>query len=196
VELLRALDVSTGEFGRRLSLATEDSWDAVTPCSDWDVRFLAAHVIGGNRFASAVLGGMRATDAIEQVMSSPPVGPDVMETWAATCSEQARSFGQPGVMDGRIDHPLGEITGREFLKFRVFDITLHAWDLARSLDIDDQLPQALVDVVLDIVQDGPPGMGFGVMPLDDHPTNASPHTRLRPTNASPQTRLLNLTGRQ
>ena len=150
-----------------------------------DAHYLVAHVIGGNRFAISVLDGMRAADAIAKVMSSPQVGPDPLATWAATCSDQASAFRRPGALEGRIDHPLGDITGREFLEFRVFDITLHAWDLARSIDVDDQLPPALVDVVLRIVEDGPPGMGFGIVPLGSGLTNAST-----------QTRLLNLTGRQ
>ena len=35
------------------------------------------------------------------------------------------------------DHPLGHITGRNFLEFRVFDTTLHAWDMAGALGTDE-----------------------------------------------------------
>ena len=87
-------------------------------------------------------------------------------------------------MERRIDHPLGEISGREFLEFRVFDISLHAWDLARSIGANEQLAPDLVEVVLAIVENGPPGMGFGIVAVG----------RL-PASASPLARLLDLTGR-
>jgi hypothetical protein len=67
---------------------------------------------------------------------------------------------------------------------RVFDITLHAWDLARALGMDYRLDPALVEVVLRIVENGPPGMGFGI--------NALGRTT---ATSSPQATLLDLTGR-
>ena len=66
----------------------------------------------------------------------------------------------------------------------MFDITLHAWDLARSVGADTRLDPLLVAVVLDIVEHGPPGMGFGISALG------------RVTDdATAQERLLDLTGR-
>jgi hypothetical protein len=53
-------------------------WSLDTPCSEWDVHYLVAHVVGGNRFAASVLAGMTASDAMEQVMSAPQLGADAM----------------------------------------------------------------------------------------------------------------------
>ena len=183
--MLSALDVATDEFGRRLGLVGEEGWALPTPCSEWDVHYLVAHVIGGNRFAAFILGGMPAADAIEHVMSSPQLGGDAMAAWATTCAAQASAFAEVAALERRIDHPLGEISGREFLEFRVFDITLHAWDLARSIGAAEQLAPDLVEVVLDIVENGSPGMGFGIVALGR-----------MPASASSQARLLDLTGRE
>ena len=149
-----------------------------TPCSDWDVRYLAAHVIGGNRFAARILGGMPASDAIEEVMSFPQLGRDAMAAWAGTCEAQTVAFAEVGALERRLDHPLGEISGGEFLEFRIFDITLHAWDLARSIGTSEDLSPDLVEVVVDIVGNGPSGMGFGIVALGKVPSNASPQERL------------------
>ena len=183
--MLSALDAATDEFGRRLALVGEEAWALPTPCSDWDVRYLAAHVIGGNRFAALILGGMPAPDAIEEVMSSPQLGSDAMVAWAATCAAQTSAFADVRTLERRIDHPLGEISARQLLEFRVFDITLHAWDLARSIGASEHLAPDLVEVVADIVENGPPGMGFGIVALGRVPANASS-----------QERLLDLTGRE
>ncbi|MFN0089291.1 MAG: hypothetical protein ACKVWR_03330 [Acidimicrobiales bacterium] len=48
-----------------------------------------------------------------------------------------------------------------FLELRVFDIALHAWDLARSIGVDDLLAPDLVDAVLGVVESRPAGMGSG-----------------------------------
>ena len=184
VDIFGALDAATDEFGRRLRLVGEKDWTFPTPCSDWDVQYLTAHVVGGNRFAVQVLAGMAATEAIEQVMSAPQLGDDAVEAWTSTCQTQAAGFHAQGALWRTIDHPLGEISGRQFLDFRVFDITLHAWDLARSIGADERLDRDLVDVVMSIVEDGPPGMGFGLAELGQVAATASA-----------QDRLLDLTGR-
>jgi len=185
VDLLDALGAATEEFGRRLARVRPDMWATATPCPEWDVQYLAAHVIGGNRFAASILGGLSASEAIDQVMSSPQLGDDPMTAWQTTSTAQTTAFYRPNALSDHVDHPLGEITGHHFLELRVYDITLHAWDLARSICADEELPPALVDVVIAIVENGPPGMGFGVEALT-----------LAPSNSSPQARLLDLCGRR
>jgi uncharacterized protein (TIGR03086 family) len=184
MDLFNALEVATDEFGRRVAAVAQDGWIRPTPCTDWDVQYLTAHVGGGNRFAVLILGGMSASDAIDGVMSSPQLGADPLAAWASTSAAQLDAFRGPGVLERRVDHPLGEVTGRTFLEFRVFDVTLPAWDLARSIGEDEQLDVDLVHTVLDIVENGPAGMGFGITAL------ASADV------ASPRSRLLDLTGRR
>jgi uncharacterized protein (TIGR03086 family) len=177
MDFLNALEVATDEFGRRLAVVEEGAWTSATPCSDWDVHYLSAHVIGGNRFAVLILGGMSASDAIEEVMSAPQLGDDPFAAWSTTCAAQLDAF-KAAPLERRVDHPLGEITCRDFLEFRVFDLTLHAWDLARAIGASERLDADLVDTVLGIVENGPAGMGFGVTPLGETDDTASPQARL------------------
>src|SRR3954452_6555330 len=184
MDLLVALDAATDEFGQRLALVGGEAWGFSTPCADWDVRYLAAHVIGGNHFAALILGGMPAADAIDHVMSSSQLGRDAMAAWATTCTAQASAFAEVLASGRRIDHPLGEISASEFLRFRVFDITLHSWDLACAIGASEHLDPDLVEVVLELVESGPPEVRFGIVALGR-----------TPADAPPQVRLLDLTGR-
>jgi uncharacterized protein (TIGR03086 family) len=162
VDLLESLDVATCHFGRCLAAVSTDQWSWPTPCDEWDVQYLVAHVIGGNRFTCAVLAGRSADDAIAEVMSSSQLGDDPTSSWFTTVERQAAAFRRPDMLETPIDHPVGPITGGDLLGFRVFDITVHAWDLARAVGVDDTLPADLVDDVIAVIESGPPGMGFGI----------------------------------
>ena len=142
------------------------------------MRYLVAHVVGGNRFAGHVLGGMTAAAAIDAVMSSPQLGDDPMDSWVTSSSAQRRAFSAGGALEQRVDHPLGVLSGFEFLQFRVFDIAVHACDLAQAIDVDDSLAVDLVEAVLVIVENGPPGMGFDIMAMDGADPTASRQQRL------------------
>ena len=132
----------------------------------------------------SILGGLNLVDAIDGVMSAPQLGDDALGAWTTTSTAQRAAFRTDGALERRVDHPLGDITGRNFLEFRVFDTTLHAWDMARALGTDEDIGPELVDAVLAIVDNGPPGMGFGITALG-----------IAEASSPPQVRLLDLTGR-
>ncbi len=68
--------------------------------------------------------------------------------------------------------------GVRFLGMRVFDVTVHTWDLAAALGRDAGLDDELVDDVLDVIEREPPGMGFGIEPCGRVGVGASPLERL------------------
>ena len=181
---IELLERSQHEFATRLDCVDLGQWAAATPCDEWDVHFLVAHVVGGNRFAVRVLAGDSAVSAIEHVMSQPQLGSDPSDDFRGTASAQTSAFINALRVDTLVDHPLGRITARRFLEFRIFDLTLHAWDLAVAIDASPRLDDALVAAVLEIVTRDGDGMGFDIAPLS--------HVSAQ---ATAQDRLLDLTGR-
>lgn len=182
IDDLDALDLATGEFGRYLEGVSAGHLVLPTPCDEWDVRYLIAHVVGGCRFAVAVLDGVPSSEAIEQIMSTGQLGDRPVEDFASAAAEQRRRFRKPGALDDVVDHPLGMISTDRFLRFRTFDCALHAWDLAVAIGADATLDPVLVDAVLRIVRSEPAGMGFGLDPT-------------RAIDGAPQQQLLALAGR-
>ena len=68
------------------------------------------------------------------------------------------------------------MTGETFLRFAAFDLLVHAWDLARTLDADLEVPDALVDEVTGFahqVLGGVPRDGVNFGPAADVPPGAS-----------------------
>ena len=178
VPVLSALDAAIDPFRRHLSVVGDDQWTAATPCTDWDVQYLVAHVVGGNRFASLVLAGRTADDAMAAVMGFPQLGLDPLGAFIETSAMQRELFNEPGALDRPVDHPLGELTAERFLTMRVFDIALHSWDLAMAIGCDGELDPTLAEVVLDIVLNEAPGMGFGIEPCGDVGPDATAMERL------------------
>jgi uncharacterized protein (TIGR03086 family) len=164
MELLEALDVAVEAFGSSLERVGEGEWSGPTPCDDWDVRYLVAHVVGGNRFAASVLDGNRAADAMAEVMSRPQLGDEPIADLVSSARAQRERFAVEGALARTVDHPWGEVSGQQFLEMRVFDVTLHTWDLGSALGQPVVLDPGLVDRVLRIMADGPEGMGFGLTP--------------------------------
>ena len=181
---LAALGFAVAAFRRQLVAVETDDWAAATPCPEWDVHFLVAHVVGGNRFASMVLDGQTAEQAMTAVMSARQLGDDPTVDFDDTVAAQRAAFGRHEGLAHSVSHPLGDLSAQRFLGMRVFDIAVHSWDLAVAIGRDGSLDESLADCVLTIVEEEVPGMGFGIQPLG----NAGP-------DAGPMDRLLDLAGR-
>lgn len=117
-------------------------------------------------------------------MSRAQLGERPTGDFEETSRAQTSAFVHALTADAVVDHPLVRVSAQRFLEFRIFDLTLHAWDLAVGIDADRQLDVELVVAVLEIVTRDEGGMGFGITPL---------HQSL--PNATAQSRLLDLTGR-
>jgi len=159
---LEALDLATSEVQRRVDLVSGADLCSPNPCDEWDVRYLIAHLVGGNRFASLVLQGASADDALQTIMTTTHIGPEPARDFADSALDQRRCFRLDGALDRDVEHPIGVLPVRRFLRFRVFDCAVHAWDLATALGVDARLDPSLVDAVLGIIGSEQPGMGFGI----------------------------------
>lgn len=91
--------------------------------------------------------------------------------------------------DKIVHHPMGDIPVSQLMNFRIADLTLHSWDLARSIGANEELPATLVDLVYGTLQPLEAIIGqigvFGEGPSGDIAADAST-----------QLKLLDLTGRR
>jgi uncharacterized protein (TIGR03086 family) len=175
---LAALDLATEAFRGHLAVVGDQDWTAATPCTDWDVHYLVAHVVGGNRFASMVLDGRTAAEAIEAVMGTAQLSAKPLGDLDTSIADQRRQFGRAAALEQVVSHPLGDLSGERFLGMRVFDIAVHAWDLAVALGRNAELDEDLVETVLQIVRHEALGMSFGIQPCGDAAPDASPMEQL------------------
>ncbi|HEU4912248.1 MAG TPA: TIGR03086 family metal-binding protein [Actinomycetes bacterium] len=174
------------EFGRRVEEVGDDQWSAPTPCVDWDVRALVAHVVDECRWAPYLLSGGTVADAGDR-FAGDPLGDDPKAAWRSA-SEQARAaFAADGALDHTVSLSYGETSARDYIWEMTVDATVHAWDLARGIGADDRLdPELVRRIHTEAEKDVEARSATG---LFDPPVPVAAHADL-------QTRMLSLFGRR
>ncbi|MXM67447.1 TIGR03086 family protein [Streptomyces sp. HUCO-GS316] len=114
-----------------------------TPCTEFDVRTLLSHIVGGTR-RIAVIG--EGGDGLAVRPFADEVGDD---SWTAAYDEvRARALAAwegDDRMAATVRVPWGEVSGRHALSTYVMEIVAHTWDLSealgRPLELDPELAE-------------------------------------------------------
>lgn len=141
------LAVARVGFKRRLELVRADDLTRRTPCTEWDVGQLVNHVVGSDLRYAELLRGGTAEDYLRRKQGetgSDVIGNNPLEHFERAASAFEAALREPGGIQRTVDYPGRPLTGFELLVARIMDITIHTWDLARSLDADDILDDRLV----------------------------------------------------
>ena len=144
MEQIELLELAAATFADRLARVGADQWDLPTPCEGWTVRDLVGHVVGGNAMAVALLDGVSTEEAIA-VFTGTDLADDVAAQYAAGAAEQTAALKADGALGTIVHHPMGDLPGEVLLGFRIGDLTLHSWDLARAIGAEETLPEPLVE---------------------------------------------------
>jgi uncharacterized protein (TIGR03086 family) len=163
-----------------------DQWSAPTPCGDWDVRRLLAHVVGGNRVFAAALGGAPLEQA-RQALAGDPLGEDPVVAYAESAAAVAAAFRAPGALERPVTIPFGTVPGAVALHLRIVEVLVHGWDLARATGRTVSYPDDVVGQEIAFSREFLPRV-----PPDRAPFGPS---RPLPDDAPPLDRLVALLGR-
>ena len=131
------------EFDERLHKVEDDQWSLPTPCEQWDVRALVAHVVDEHRRAPYLLKGGQA-QAAESHFSDDPPGSDPKEAWDRASAAALAAFSAPGALESHVSMPTGQINARDYLWRMTVNLAIHAWDLARAIGADERLDPELI----------------------------------------------------
>jgi uncharacterized protein (TIGR03086 family) len=144
-----ALECSGRWFRQRLVDVGSDDWGRPTPCDEWNVRHLVNHVVGGNVRYVMILAG-ELGDAVVRTREHDWLGSDPVGSFDDALARVTESFSVPGILEATVRHPkAGAITGAQLRVLRANELTVHGWDLARAIDSDDELDEALVSWLLE-----------------------------------------------
>jgi uncharacterized protein (TIGR03086 family) len=180
------MDAASAEFERVVRQLPPDSWDRPTP-SQFSVRELVQHVVVGNRFTALLLAGVDRDDARAELVGDQ-LGNDPAAAVADSARSQAQAFATTP-SDQPVAGPMGEVPAAAYLRFRLVDLTVHAWDLLRAAKLDETLDPWVVEGVVELVEPHLDEMlAFGA--YGDGPSGTLP------PDASPQRCLLDWFGRR
>jgi uncharacterized protein (TIGR03086 family) len=108
-----------------------DQMNAPTPCTEWDMRALLNHFVGGAGMFAAAFNGEDV-----QIESDGPgpdlVGDDPLGAWHAGIAAFNSAVDEPGAVDRMIALPFGTMPGGVVLEILKFDLTVHCWDVAKA----------------------------------------------------------------
>lgn len=156
-----------------------------TPCDGWNTRDLLNHVIGGAEMFADAFAGAPLRDISGRLPDV--VGDDPADAFGRAAERFGAGTKHPGAMQRVLALPFGSMTGETFLRFAAFDLLVHSWDLATTLDVplevDDDLV-AEVDRFAHVVLD----------PWQRDHVNFQDATTGQP-QATPMARLVAFTGR-
>jgi uncharacterized protein (TIGR03086 family) len=118
--------------GRLISNIAPNQWGDPTPCTEWDVRALVDHLIGGNARFTAALSGQ----------AGRPDG------YADSTERMLAAFRAPGALDRVVEVPFGKVPATVALHLRLADVMVHGWDLARATGQHAEYPEDVVEQAL------------------------------------------------
>jgi len=146
---MQLIDAASAEFERAVRELPPDSWSRPTP-SEVTVRELVEHVVIGNRLSALLLAGISRGQPGARA-EGDQLGEAPLAAVAASLACQAAAFAA-ATPDQIVPHPNGDIPASTFLRFRLVDLVVHAWDLRRAADLDETLDADVVDRLCSAVE--------------------------------------------
>ena len=134
------LEPATTEMTRLLRGVDPGRLDDPTPCDEWAVKDLLAHI---HQFVDVF-----ATNA----RKGPPAPPnDLVDDWQtaipAALGDLAAAWSDPSAWDGQVSAGGIEMNAADNALVAAEELTVHAWDLARATGQDIAVSDAILDRV-------------------------------------------------
>jgi uncharacterized protein (TIGR03086 family) len=124
-----------------------------TPCDEWDVRAVLNHITGGaDMFATCVNDGSISDERLGELIGGDNLGSDYKGAFAAASKRAMTAFGRPGAADEIVTLPFGQMPAGVALRIAIFDVTVHAWDLAKATGQSTALDSEVLGSALEVAQ--------------------------------------------
>src|SRR5579859_4838182 len=185
---------TTGELYVRAMAATQriidgvpdDRWHASTPCTAWDARQVANHIIGENLWAAELFQG-KTIEQVGKALDGDLTGDDPATAYRRSVQVARDAVEAPGAMQATCHLSFGDYSGADYAGQLFMDALIHGWDIASGTGQDTRLDAELVAACLPIAQELTTKFRQAGVFGDDLSAQASD---------DPQTKLLALVGRR
>lgn len=122
-----------------------------TPCSEFDVRALLNHLLGGMEMLHTAATGGDAS-AVDRESDRVGDGSDIGARYDASRQKLLDAIAEPGVFDRTWKMPFGEMPGKMMAGIAFMEHLTHAWDVRKATGQDTELPADVVDECRSVVE--------------------------------------------
>ncbi|MFG2820210.1 TIGR03086 family metal-binding protein [Kitasatospora sp. NPDC048365] len=173
---LRALD----QLEKLLQQVTPEQLDRATPCSEYTLRELLSHTVGGVHRIAYVGEGGHSQDV-------PAATGEVGDgEWAATLGRARERAVAAWADDTKLDRPSavpwGTVPGRFALGGYIMEAVTHTWDIAQvvapATAFDDELALGALAIAQQVLPADQRDENVPFGPVRPAPADATPTTRL------------------
>ena len=130
----------------KIQPVTQADLSKPTPCSEFDVRALLNHVIGGLEMLTTAAKGGKAT-----IPEGDQFGSDAGAAYEERREALIGALGGEGVLDRNWEMPFGSMAGSMMAGIAFMEHLTHGWDVARATGQDATMPPDLVAECMELV---------------------------------------------
>jgi uncharacterized protein (TIGR03086 family) len=163
-----------------------DQWHGATPCSEWDVKQVANHIISENLWAAELFQG-KTIGEVGSRLDGDLAGDDPALAYAASVEAATPVVSAPGAMETTCHLSFGDYSGSDYAAQLFMDLLVHGWDIGKATGQDPRLDPDLVQACLRIAEH---------LTTQFRSAGVFGENLSVSTDADPQTRLLALVGRR
>lgn len=138
------------ECGARMDGVTDDRWASPSPCSEWDVKGVANHVVNELLWVPPLLAG-RTIAEVGDRFDGDVLGDDPAAAYRAAADAAIEAANAPGAREAVTHLSFGDFSGADYLAQITTDLTLHMWDLSRGSGQSEDLDPGLVQEAHDFL---------------------------------------------
>ena len=140
------IEKATAVAGEKIDGVKPEDFSKPTPCSEYDVKGLLNHVIGGMGMLHTAATGGKATPPEGNIVRDDPGA-----QYAEARTKLLEALKEPGVFERTWSMPFGEMPGKMMAGIAFLEHLTHAWDVAKATGQPTELPEDLVDECTEVV---------------------------------------------
>ncbi len=131
---------------RQVGAMEPDDFGRPTPCAEYDVCGLIAHVVAVLRKLTVVKNGGDMTQVSDP---ADDLTGDHSEAFRQARADLEQVWASDSALDDDYTLAWGTMTGQQVLDAYTHEFTVHAWDLSRATDRGGKFDPALAEAALD-----------------------------------------------
>jgi uncharacterized protein (TIGR03086 family) len=144
---IQRIEAATALCSEAVKGVKADQMNDPTPCSEFNVKELLRHVIGGLAMLKTAADGGKGEMPAEDL-----VGDNPSAQYDEGRDALLQSLKQPGVLERTWSMPFGDMPGQMMAGIAFMEHVTHAWDIKKATGQPTDLPEDLVNETMGLVQ--------------------------------------------